>query len=360
MEEFKELDQLFKEGLQNAQMTPPPGVWESIAASGAVSTTGAAATTTGWILVAKWIGGGIAALAVSVVAYKIYHNDSGNADVKKDGQTALAPVVREDHKSTSRNNESAGETLADKSTQGSLPKSLTQRNDEISGEAGPTQEIGTGGVADPVIQNPVNEDPVVKPNPRVTDPVRFAESGPNPEPVKPTAVKVPCIHTMSIVVGEPTSFGYTAAVEHASGSVTWDYGQGKVESGSSMSLAIPVPENYPGLKRIKAWVYNAGTGCLDSAVWGAQPSWFNVFTPNGDGKNEEFKVYNAENAEFFDLIILDAFKNRVFSTTDPKKSWDGNRYGNPLPAGQYTMLLQYRMPGENAVTKKTELITLTR
>ncbi len=51
----------------------------------------------------------------------------------------------------------------------------------------------------------------------------------------------------------------------------------------------------------------------------------NAFSPNGDGINDEFRVYPADDAELlkFELWVFDRWGDLLFTTTDPAAGWNG-------------------------------------
>ena len=57
-----------------------------------------------------------------------------------------------------------------------------------------------------------------------------------------------------------------------------------------------------------------------------------IFSPNGDGDNDDFKVSVVGYNEF-ELIVFDRWGKRVFSTTNPEEGWDG-KYSNGKDAPQ--------------------------
>lgn len=60
----------------------------------------------------------------------------------------------------------------------------------------------------------------------------------------------------------------------------------------------------------------------------------NVFTPNGDGKNDEFKVWYSSVKEF-NMIIVNRWGRTVYKSTDPNKGWDGRIGGSSAAPGVY-------------------------
>lgn len=60
----------------------------------------------------------------------------------------------------------------------------------------------------------------------------------------------------------------------------------------------------------------------------------NAFTPDGDGRNETFKI-NGRFIESFDLKIFNRWGQIVFSTTSLDEAWDGTKDGKDLNQGTY-------------------------
>ena len=62
----------------------------------------------------------------------------------------------------------------------------------------------------------------------------------------------------------------------------------------------------------------------------------NIFTPNGDFKNDVFNV-SVLNYETFELNIYNAYGTTLFSTTDPSIGWDGKYKGSSVQEGTYVV-----------------------
>ena len=64
-----------------------------------------------------------------------------------------------------------------------------------------------------------------------------------------------------------------------------------------------------------------------------------VFSPNGDGRNERFRVYDLDGPVDMTFTIFDRAGNRVFESSQlsevAAQGWDGTNNGTPLPAGTY-------------------------
>lgn len=67
----------------------------------------------------------------------------------------------------------------------------------------------------------------------------------------------------------------------------------------------------------------------------------NVFTPNGDGLNDEFRVQYRSLAEFH-CWIYNRWGKLVYEWTDPAKGWDGTINGRPAAEGAYFYVIRAR------------------
>lgn len=91
----------------------------------------------------------------------------------------------------------------------------------------------------------------------------------------------------------------------------------------------------------------------------------NVFTPNGDGTHDEFRVVYRSIKEFH-CQIYNRWGHLVYEWTDPAKGWDGTINGKPAAAGAYYYVIralgtdagqaEYMVkPKYNKLKKKQEL-----
>ena len=99
----------------------------------------------------------------------------------------------------------------------------------------------------------------------------------------------------------------------------------------------------PGSYRVVCRVNNA-TCTSDSAEMSVAVSESylavpNVFTPNGDGKNDEFRVAYRSLREFH-CWIYNRWGHLVYEWTDPAKGWDGMIGGRPAAEGAYFYVIR--------------------
>lgn len=80
----------------------------------------------------------------------------------------------------------------------------------------------------------------------------------------------------------------------------------------------------------------------------------NVFTPNGDGLNDEFRVDYRSLREFH-CWVYNRWGKLVYEWSDPAKGWDGTIGGRPAAAGAYFYVI--RALGTDAVSGYTGKIS---
>jgi gliding motility-associated-like protein len=84
----------------------------------------------------------------------------------------------------------------------------------------------------------------------------------------------------------------------------------------------------------------------------------NVFTPNGDGKNDIVHVH-SENIRSLKFYIFDQWGELLFISTSIQNGWDGTYKGTKEPVGVYVYLVEAVMNDGRSVTKKGT-VTLIR
>ncbi|MBN9381257.1 MAG: gliding motility-associated C-terminal domain-containing protein [Chitinophagaceae bacterium] len=86
-------------------------------------------------------------------------------------------------------------------------------------------------------------------------------------------------------------------------------------------------------------------GCNDTAlekVTVFNDPWMpNAFTPNGDGKNDLFRIPPSAPVDILRFSIFDRWGVLVFTTTNGSEGWDGRFGGQPQPAGMYVWMIEY-------------------
>jgi gliding motility-associated-like protein len=77
----------------------------------------------------------------------------------------------------------------------------------------------------------------------------------------------------------------------------------------------------------------------------------NMFTPNGDGKNDILKVYGNYISKL-EMRIFNQWGEQVILINDKSKGWDGLHKGKPQPTGVYVYVLKATLSNGTIVSKK--------
>ena len=81
----------------------------------------------------------------------------------------------------------------------------------------------------------------------------------------------------------------------------------------------------------------------------------NVFTPNGDGKNDYLFV-NANGLTDFSVVVLSQANQVIFQSTDPSFNWDGKlTNGDDAPIGQYVYFITAKSDSGDLINKYSTL-----
>lgn len=82
----------------------------------------------------------------------------------------------------------------------------------------------------------------------------------------------------------------------------------------------------------------------------------NIFTPNGDGKND-FLELDASGVSDFSLVILNETGKVIYQTQDSNFKWDGNQpNGEPIREGNFVYFVTGKDADGNLVSKHSRLV----
>lgn len=99
-------------------------------------------------------------------------------------------------------------------------------------------------------------------------------------------------------------------------------------------------------------VYVSTENCCDLTVPDA-------FSPNGDGRNDVFRIISKGNQQVKQFIIVNRWGQRVFQTTNQTQGWDGRMNGVPQEVGTYNYYIRYTCTDGRTLEKKGD-VTLIR
>jgi gliding motility-associated-like protein len=155
-------------------------------------------------------------------------------------------------------------------------------------------------------------------------------------------------------------------------SIAWVFAEAGHSSYHWLHNGVPVPgNNNDSIVATPATVgeyivwYTTG-GCRDTArklftfysYHALHPDKLvNIFTPNGDDRNDRFYPFHDANIsqyeidkqmDFFEMTIYDRWGKKVFETNEYAKPWDGKVNGTNQDDGTYYFILRYK---SNCATK---------
>jgi gliding motility-associated-like protein len=85
----------------------------------------------------------------------------------------------------------------------------------------------------------------------------------------------------------------------------------------------------------------------------------NSFTPNGDGKNDKFRILPYDNYLIQKFVIYNRWGGVIFQTKTADEGWDGTYQSLPQPTGSYVYFVELLDPNGKKIIKKG-IITLIR
>jgi gliding motility-associated-like protein len=85
----------------------------------------------------------------------------------------------------------------------------------------------------------------------------------------------------------------------------------------------------------------------------------NIFTPDGNGKNDQFKLVLTFAPASYHLLITDQHRKILFETRDYNESWDGMTEAGPLSQGVYLWFLRLKTPSGKSIIR-TGTVTIIK
>ncbi len=365
--DFENIEELFRSGLEDMEVPVNDQMWSSISQSISASSAGsgagsAAAAAKGGTSLMTYLGLAGTACVVGVIGTLIYTSLSEEPSISEKSQE----VEQIDQQPNDQTNEVAHLTeVTENSNIDAVPASQEDRK-----------------IIEEIVKPTSTKDPVVKEEteqPKKTVVVVEEEShdygnswveyfltptsktytepngGPttsaeeeNESGVKPTIAEMEEDEIFASIVAAPVG-GYAPlevsfAQYSEKGEVYWDFGDGTT---SKESHPTHVFDKY-GKYTVKLVVTDeAGNKFEDYRVIevlanSALTKIPNVFTPNLDGVNDDYKV-EGKNIESFSLAILNTQGEILYQSSSIDEAWDGrDKFGTELPVGTYVVIISAR------------------
>jgi gliding motility-associated-like protein len=133
---------------------------------------------------------------------------------------------------------------------------------------------------------------------------------------------------------------------------------GDLANTGPVSYASVNATGYLGLKVTNPW----GCAASDSILINTRPCcevYFpSAFTPNGDGKNDLFRVVTQGNHKISNFRVMNRWGQTVFETNNEMVGWDGTSGGVAQPMGTYYYYIKYSCSDGQKLEQKGELLLL--
>ena len=84
----------------------------------------------------------------------------------------------------------------------------------------------------------------------------------------------------------------------------------------------------------------------------------NIFSPNGDGKNDELRVY-SNFIKSMEWVVYDRLGEKIFESIDPAVGWDGTFQGQRVQPGLYVYYLRVVLITDEVISRQGN-VTLVR
>ncbi|ACT95995.1 LamG-like jellyroll fold domain-containing protein [Dyadobacter fermentans] len=78
-----------------------------------------------------------------------------------------------------------------------------------------------------------------------------------------------------------------------------------------------------------------------------------IFTPNEDGKNDSWKIYNTDSIKDFRLMVFNRWGEVIYASKSGGHEWDGTYRGKVVPSGSYAFRI---LSGEKLIQKGSVMV----
>jgi gliding motility-associated-like protein len=157
---------------------------------------------------------------------------------------------------------------------------------------------------------------------------------------------------------------FTSAAEGTIIAHSWSFGDGTTASEKDPTHIYAAP--YRQTTYAVRYTVTDTYGCQQTAEKKitVYPSCYltvpTAFTPNGDGRNDFFRVLNAIKAENLELLLFNRWGQLVYKTSNWKQGWDGKINGQPQPTSVYVWFLRYTDRDTKKKIEQKGTVTLVR
>jgi gliding motility-associated-like protein len=149
---------------------------------------------------------------------------------------------------------------------------------------------------------------------------------------------------MDICPGGP--LGFTAILDNPDevGTYTWELPDSGAAAGAELRLNEALAGQY-----IVTFIddNNCDTLTATATIIACEGDYDipELVTPNGDGVNDEFRLYYKGSVQNYELLVFNRWGQKIFSANDPNNAWDGTIRNEPQESGSYLYVMRFSLDG---------------
>lgn len=354
------IDELFRQGLKDGGITPPQGVWEAV--SGALPSASAPG---GVALLIKSVWTWVVVGSVSIAALSAVLLSEPKDEVIRVNDSTVnktdRPAVTEDNAAAT---DYVSSQQADAISEDAL-KGVSENSRQTNKDAESYMEENAKPNVATSAELSVVETKVEQTHDSHTGRIQEEQSSGTETRNVESVSSIPCGRNLKInAVCAESDNTWTFSVGNvpAGSYFSWNYGDGESGSGN------PATHIYPDINAsytARVVVFRSA-GCMDSGTCPVVTrqrrqtlSIPDVFTPNGDGINDELVIVLPEVTQFHQ-VVTDLRGKQVYVSDNPSVRWNGKCASVDCPPGRYRVTISYKLSSATKATTFTKTIILNR
>lgn len=170
-----------------------------------------------------------------------------------------------------------------------------------------------------------------------------------------TAIAVEALYSSESVKPEVLNEGHTEAegsapleirfTDESKGHITaweWNFGSSTAVERDPFHIFTTIGTDTVYLRvvnHLTDYMCESTTGTLVVTITDMLLEAPNVFTPNGDGANDEFRVY-YKSVKKYSMVVFNRWGRKVYESTNPAEGWDGTIGNGLADPGVYFYLIE--------------------